>query len=185
METLASHLAELLPDHGRVLDVGSGDGRVGAAVAARRPGVEIEGVDVLLRQDPAIPTSLFDGEWLPFGDAAVDTVLLVDVVHHASTPLTLLAEARRVARDAVIVKDHTADGVLAGPTLRLMDHLGNARHGVAIPGNYWSRARWLETIDALGLRVVEWRDRLGLYPWPASALFERSLHFVARLEPVR
>jgi hypothetical protein len=110
--------------------------------------------------------------------------MLVDVVHHATAPLQLLAEVRRVARDAILVKDHIATGVLAVPTLRFMDRVGNARHGVESPGDYWRRDRWLETFESLGLRVVVWKERLGLYPWPASAVFERSLHFLARLEPL-
>jgi hypothetical protein len=86
-----------------------------------------------------------------------------------------------VARRAVVLKDHTADGVLAGPTLRFMDRVGNARHGVSLPYTYWPRRRWLEAFDELGLAVEGWDKDLGLYPAPASWVFGRSLHFVARL----
>jgi hypothetical protein len=63
-----------------------------------------------------------------------------------------------------------------------MDDIGNARHGVVLPYNYWPRARWMEVARGLGLRVTFWESDLGLYPWPASLIFGRSLHFVARLE---
>ena len=42
--------------------------------------------------------------------------------------------------------------------------------------------QWRQNLDALHLKTNVWNDRLGLYPWPARWLFDRSLHFVARLE---
>jgi hypothetical protein len=97
--------------------------------------------------------------------------------------MVLLREAARVARRAVVIKDHTLDGLLAGPTLRFMDHVGNARHGVALPYNYWPRRRWVEAFRELALEVEVWREDLRLYPRPADWVFGRSLHFVAKLRP--
>jgi hypothetical protein len=81
-----------------------------------------------------------------------------------------------------VVKDLTLEGVFADRTLRFMDDVGNARHGVALPHAYWSKGRWLGAVDQLGLRVAVWRSSLGLYPFPASLIFDRSLQFIARLE---
>ena len=55
--------------------------------------------------------------------------------------------------------------------------------GAALPSNYWTRGRWLEALARLNLQVVVWNGTLGLYPRPASWIFERSLHFIARLDP--
>jgi hypothetical protein len=63
-----------------------------------------------------------------------------------------------------------------------MDWVGNARHGVALPYNYWPRSKWLDAFNDLDLRLNVWKEDLGLYPWPANLVFERSLHFVARLD---
>ncbi len=108
--------------------------------------------------------------------------MFVDVLHHMEDPLILLREAVRVARDGIALKDHTADGLFAFRTLRYMDKVGNARHGVVLPFNYWTRRQWDDAFRALGLKVVVWKKSLGLYPWPASWLFGRSLHFVAMVE---
>lgn len=181
VRVLARVLAELLPPDLSVLDVGSGDGRIAAALMELRPDLRVEGTDVLVRPDAVLPTVPFDGRRLPFGDGARDAVVLVDVVHHAESPRALLAEAARVARSVVVLKDHELRGLAAASTLRFMDWVGNRAHGVALPYHYLTPAEWESAFEEAGLVMDERRDRLGLYPWPARLWFERSLHFAARL----
>lgn len=183
VRVLLSHIAPLLPANGRVLDVGAGDGHVARALMDARPDVTIEGIDPLVRPDTKIPVTEFDGTTIPFADGSFDTLLIVDVLHHADDAMALLREARRVARRSLIIKDHRRDGLLAGPTLRFMDAVGNRRHGVALPYSYWSSAEWRRAFRELGLEPEVEIRRLGLYPFPASLLFDRGLHFVARLRP--
>ena len=47
-QVLAQRLAELLPPHARVLDVGCGDGVVAQLILQSRPDVQIEGVTELV-----------------------------------------------------------------------------------------------------------------------------------------
>lgn len=182
IRVLTRHMADLLPRDARVLDVGSGDGLLARRVMELRPDVSIRGVDVLARPTSHIPVMMFDGVKLPFPDRSFDAVMMVDVLHHASQQDALLAEMARVTRGVVIIKDHLVQGLLAQPTLRFMDWVGNVRHGVALPYAYWSRDRWQQAFDAARLRVTHWRGALGLYPFPASLLFDRHLHFVSVLE---
>ena len=182
IDVLARHLVELIPRDATVLDVGSGDGSLAKRILSARADLRISGVDVMVRPNTHIPVQPFDGVRLPFSDDAFDVVMMVDVLHHAAEQGALLREVRRVAKRRVVIKDHYADGVLASATLRFMDWVGNARHGVALPYAYWSAGRWRKELAAAGLRVVDERSRLGLYPWPASLLFDRGLHFIAVLE---
>jgi len=180
---LAELLSQRLPRAGRVLDVGCGDGLLASVLRGTRGdgGLTFEGIDVLVRPDAHIKVTPFDGRHMPFDDASFDAVLFVDVLHHADDAHQLLREARRVTRRTVLLKDHTRTGFLADRTLRFMDRIGNARHGVALPYNYWSRPQWNDALNRAALDVVSWQSKLGLYPFPASALFDRSLHFVAEL----
>ena len=183
VHALRDALAPLLPEGGaRVLDVGCGDGWLSRLIAEARPDIEMRGIDVLVRSRTHIPVREFDGRSLPFPDKSFDAVLFIDVLHHAGDPVALLREAGRVARTCVILKDHTCDGFFAGATLRFMDRIGNARHGVALPFEFWPERRWHAEFAALGWRVAAWQVRLGLYPWPLRLFFERRLQFVARLD---
>lgn len=181
VDRLAAHLAPLLPDGADVLDVGCGDGMLAGLVAERRPDLSITGIDVLVRPHTEVTVESFDGSRIPRGDNSVDAIMFVDVLHHTDDPMVLLREARRVARHGIVVKDHTRSGLLAGATLRFMDRVGNARHGVALPYNYWTKPQWSQALSALGLEVEAWKTDLRIYPAPADWIFGRSLHFVARL----
>lgn len=181
VRALANSLAAVVPENATVLDVGCGDGAVAVALIERRPTLTIRGLDVSRRANALIPVSVFDGRRLPFPDAGFDVVLFSDVLHHTSHAEELLREGRRVARHAVVVKDHCADGTLARPTLRFMDRVGNARFDVDLPHLYLTWAEWQRMFARLELTAESVDRRLGLYPPPLSWVFERSLHFVARL----
>jgi SAM-dependent methyltransferase len=178
---IAARLAEVTPRHASVLDVGCGDGEIAWLLAQQRPDLKLTGVDVLVRENTRVPVEAFDGRSLPFADGSFDAVTFVDVLHHCEWPADLLREASRVARQAIIIKDHSLEGIAAGRTLRFMDGVGNRRHGVALPYNYLRPDQWSAMFAELGLTVERQSVHLGLYPWPFSLLFERRLHFIARL----
>jgi SAM-dependent methyltransferase len=178
---IAACLAEVVPAHATVLDVGCGDGEIAWLLNQLRPDLKLTGVDVLVREQTRVPVTPFDGRTLPLADDSFDVLTFVDVLHHCECPLGLLAEARRVARQAIVIKDHSLQGALAERTLRFMDGVGNRRYGVALPYNYLRPDEWTAAFDELGLTVDRRIDRLGLYPWPLSLAFDRRLHFLARL----
>ncbi len=179
VSVLAQHIADLLPHRARVLDVGCGDGQIDSVILMRRPDVSIEGIDVLVRPRTHISVRPFDGTNIPFPFASFDVVMFLDVLHHTRDPRVLLREAVRVA-PTVVIKDHFREGLFAQSTLRVMDWVGNAHHGVALPYNYWDRKQWTQAFGDLGL-LPEREVSPALYPVPFSWIFGRDLHFVARL----
>ncbi|MCK7593318.1 class I SAM-dependent methyltransferase [Pseudomarimonas salicorniae] len=179
---LASRLSSLIPTGSKVLDIGCGSGEVAAEILERRPDLSISGVDVLVRPQTAIPVAEFDGEHIPLPDRSVDICMFVDVLHHIEQPRRLLEEAARVSKGGLLIKDHVLDGPLARATLSVMDWVGNARFGVALPYNYLTAPDWNELRESLRMNETARVGRLGLYGPVAGLLFERNLHFIARWE---
>ncbi len=95
---------------GRLLDVGTGTGRMAELFAPRAEHVTaFDKSPEMLRiarariQDlPADRVELVQGDFdsLPFPDSAFDTVLFHQVLHYAQSPRTVLAEAARVTKNA-------------------------------------------------------------------------------------
>lgn len=182
VKVLTERLTTVLPPNCSVLDVGCGDGSIDQLVMKKRPDIDIQGVDVFVRPGAKIPVRCYDGAVLPFENDSIDITLFVDVLHHTIDPYVLLCEAHRVSRRYVVIKDHLRNSFFAGSLLRFMDCAGNAPHGVALTYNYWPSQRWQETFSRLHWKPIVWLDRLGLYPWPGSLIFDRGLHFLAVLD---
>jgi len=179
VRVLAHDVAEMLPFGARVLDIGCGDGHIDSVISEARPDIVIEGIDVLVRPRAKIPVTFFDGATIPFPSASFDVAMMIDVLHHTSEPRILLREAGRVA-SALVIKDHFREGPFAKTTLRVMDWVGNASHGVALPYNYWSKSEWQNAFYEIGM-VNKTEVIPKLYSRPFCWIFGRQLHFLAKL----
>jgi SAM-dependent methyltransferase len=182
VQCLVDHLEQIIPRDAAVLDIGCGDGHLAALLSDRRPDIAVEGLDVLKREHTAVPVREFDGVTIPYKTRSVDVVMFIDVLHHVDDPVQILREALRVSKGAIVIKDHLCDGWLARATLEFMDRVGNARYGVAMPGNYWPMSQWENIFQLLGLKPVAWRQTLQLYPRLLDLFFGRTLHFLTKLE---
>jgi len=183
MARLALVLAELAGGSASsMLDVGAGDGQLGAAVAARLGACRLQGVD--LAPPDARSAASIDGARLPFADASFEVVLLADVLHHARDAPAVLREALRCAARAVIVKDHLARGPLDRARLYAMDVVGNPSREVEIPGGYFGPASFAALARGCGasLRRVAWP--LHVHAPMLRFLAPSELQFAATLVPV-
>ncbi len=94
----ARYLLDHLPEHGSVLEVGSGSGKILRTLAAHRPGLRVHGCDIAdWAPPPNIEFRLMDGN-IPYDDASFDAVLVVDVLEHVPDPEHLVREILRVLR---------------------------------------------------------------------------------------
>lgn len=182
VQVLAQALAAEIPPDSLVLDIGCGDGAIASLIRKQAPTIRIEGIEFAPRPQCLIDCKLFDGATIPDPSASFDVCMLVDVLHHTQNIQRLLAEAARVSRRYVLIKDHLMENWMDFVTLRFMDWVGNRPHGVVLPYDFQSRKQWERHFSATGLRVVHWTERIPLYPFPFSAVFGRGLHYVALLE---
>lgn len=94
---------------GQILDLGCGDGKVGALITYKEYGVTL--CDVYEHpniQSLGLPFVKYSqSSPLPIEDNTFDTVLLLTVIHHSGNPLGLIREAQRVLKpggQAVIIE---------------------------------------------------------------------------------
>ena len=93
-------IARYVPAGASVLDLGCGDGLVGASFADGARQVQL--ADVKDRNRTALPFARYDGRTLPFPDKSFDVALLVTVLHHCDDPAAFLREVMRVTRRRIV-----------------------------------------------------------------------------------
>lgn len=169
----------------RILDVGCGNGMLALSIMRLRPDVYVEGVDIMEWPNPSIPVRLFDGVSIPADSGEWDYCLVSDVLHHCVAPEKFLCEIVRVSGKGLILKDHLAETTWDRVVLSFMDWFGNFGHGVGLRYNYWSWHQWEAEFSRNGVVPTLVQNRLNLYPFPFSMMFDRNLHFVSLLEKAK
>jgi len=108
----------------RILDLGAGEGFVGAE-AANDTRAEVILADVIDLNQTSLPFVRYDGRKLPFPDNYADGVLLSYVLHHCEDPRGVLDEVRRVAADRVVVLESVVEHTVDRLWLSFADRLAN------------------------------------------------------------
>ena len=146
----------------RVLDLGAGEGYVGAAVQAHLQ-ASVTLADVLPMSRTPLPHVRYDGRNLPFADDAFDVTILYFVLHHCADAEQVLREALRVTRGRVLVMESVVEEGRPHRLLTALDALANRlRSGGAMQeqkAQFRAVAAWREMARRLGAEVVDERRR--------------------------
>jgi len=143
--------------------------------------VFIKGIDILVRPETCIPVEGYDGKFYPASDNTFDSVIFVDVLHHAPDICHLLKEAKRVSRKYIIIKDHNCNNLFHTKVLSFTDWFGNFLYGVNIELNFLSKNEWMGIFNKLGLKTIFYKQ-VKLYPWFTKPIFWRDMDFIIKLE---
>lgn len=173
---LTERIAPLLHDVSDVLDVGTGDGHL-AHHLKEASGCHITGLDVCLQPESYIDVHHYDGRTFPFDDNAFDCVLMIDMLHHTEDIERIVAEACRVARRCVLIKDHYWQTRIDMAMLHAADYLGNIPYGVPLPYNYLRLEEWESLFERHNLGEMN-RATFKYMP------LEPAQHIMAKLQLV-
>jgi SAM-dependent methyltransferase len=178
---LAKRIGALLPRDGplSVLDVGAGDGLLGAFFMRYRPETEVRGIETFVRVgDSPIRLDAYNGREIPFASASLDVVLFSNVLHHTANQRQLMSEALRVGRRQILIKDHVYKSLLGRAKLVVLDLLGNFRFGVATTADYLRHEEWERLFVEAGIPFVCEYPAIPLRAGLLRAAFENDLEVI-------
>lgn len=183
VERIAQGLAGLAASGGAMLDVGAGNGLLARRVAELARADSVRGVDVMVRDETAVPVSAYDGRRLPFESASFDVVTICDVLHHAEEPLAVVAESLRVLRPGgrLLIKDHFRFGPVSNAVLLAMDVLGNYSTGVLVRGKYLSPPEWVDLVARAGGAIDKLVWPFDVHSLPVRLVTRSEYQFVMRV----
>jgi len=137
-----------------ILDLGCGSGIV-AGEFRKFFGAKIEGVDIVDKRVVLVPFTPYDGRNLPFADNSFDTVLVAHALHHCEDPIRVLNEAKRVAKDKIIIYEDLPENIISkfickfhGKSFALL--FGENKES----SNFKAGDQWREVFKNLGLKLI-------------------------------
>ena len=133
----AKRLLPLLQPEDSILDVGAGEGLIAAQLHCGLGGCTVL-TDLKNQVRSGLPLVLCSGEQLPFADSTFDVVLLLTVLHHTSDPVSIVREAARIAKRAVIVQEDMYLGRPVDLLVFAADVLCSIPYGYQLPA--WPRS---------------------------------------------
>ena len=183
LDILCARISKIIPDNVKtVLDIGCGNGELSFRIANERHHLFVTGLEVIKNKDCAIPCRIYNGDKIPLRSNSVDLCLLVDVLHHNTDIPRNIAEAKRVSKRYLIIKDHAYKNLFGLYLLRIMDWVGNKPYGVGLPFNYQKKSQWLNIFKSQGLKVLKFNEHIPVHFVNFDKIFHNKFHFVTLLE---
>jgi len=149
----------------KILDLGCGRGTTTVAFKDYFQS-EVFGVDIKDQRVFDFPFEIIEGGNLPFPDNSFDVVMINYVLHHASDPIQLLKEAKRVSKNKILVNEDLKREGLA--------HFGcwlhQATYKISVPFQknpmkFHTKEEWEEIFRQLGLKIIFKKGRISKFSW--------------------
>lgn len=168
---MVERIEDFLKPNDHILDVGSGTCHITKHLLDKNYKViplDISNQSLVTNLNPII----YNGEQIPFENDSFDVSLILTVLHHATAPLKIIEEAKRVSKRIVIMEDLYINIIHKYATY-FIDSLANLdffNH----PHNNLCDAEWRRTFEELGLIIKEARYRRSLFLlWQCTYLIEK------------
>jgi len=159
---MCSKCADFIAQGSKILDLGCGSAIVGKVFQDFFQ-AKIIGVDIRDYRVVNIPFQIFDGKNLPFPDDCFDTVLINYVLHHSKDPIALLKEAKRVARDKIIIHEDLLNGPFSSLICKIHGFSFAKFIGDSNKISFKSEKEWEKIFKELGLNII-FKKRINNFP---------------------
>jgi ubiquinone/menaquinone biosynthesis C-methylase UbiE len=146
----------------KTLDLGCGSAIV-ANEFKKFFSANISGVDIVDKRVVPISFALYDGKNLDFTDNFFDVVLINFVLHHCEDPVKVLQEAKRVAKDKIIIYEDLPENIFSKAICQMHGKsfawlFGNEKESC----NFKTGAEWRQVFKDLGLKLI-FEKKVRLY----------------------
>ena len=146
----------------KILDLGCGSGIVGNQFKEFFQ-AEFFGTDIIDRRAVPLDFEIFDGKNLPFPEKSFDVVLINYVLHHSEDPISVLKEAKRVARDKIVIYEDLPEDILSKLICQLHGISFDNFFGNPTKTSFKSEREWEKIFKGLGLNII-FKKRVNNFP---------------------
>jgi len=102
-EDIIGKIKSFIDGKQKIIDIGCGTCNISEILMAK--GHSVFPIDVKNLSYCEVKPQIFDGKEIPYKTNEFDLALLISVLHHAPDPQNLVREAKRVAKEIVIIED--------------------------------------------------------------------------------
>jgi len=146
----------------KILDWGCGTAIVGKTFQDFFQ-AELFGVDVQDVRTVKIPFKITDGKSLSFPENSFDVVLINYVLHHSEDPVSVLKEAKRVARDKIVIYEDLPEDILSKLICQLHGISFDIFFGNPTKTSFKSESDWEKIFKETGLNII-FKKRVNNFP---------------------
>jgi len=152
----------------RFLDLGCGEGYVGERIQ-QLLSADVMLADIVDMNKAALQHTKYSSGQLPWDNNTFDVVVVYFVLHHAEDPVSVLEEARRVARHRIIVVESVYEGRLSLRLLTVLDKVANRVRNWRIMADqeehlaFRTAKGWRTVFSEVGLSILAEQAR-GRFP---------------------
>ena len=146
----------------KILDWGCGTAIVGKTFQDFFQ-AELFGVDVQDVRTVKIPFKITDGKSLSFPENSFDVVLINYVLHHSEDPISVLKEAKRVARDKIVIYEDLPEDILSKLICQLHGISFDNFFGNPTKTSFKSEREWEKIFKELRLNII-FKKRINNFP---------------------
>lgn len=146
----------------KILDLGCGSGIIGMTFQDYFQ-AKVIGVDIKDSRIVPLPFKIINGKSLPFPEKSFDIVLINYVLHHSGDPILLLKEAKRVAKDKIVIYEDLPEGFLSKLRCKIHGVSFNKFFKIKNRPSFKPEREWEKVFKKIGLNII-FKRRINNFP---------------------